>query len=129
MTDQEAAFMSRRWTYRLPLLISALLGVALLVILDLQPYFEYQSKASRIRKLISIDSNIDDAGSILKANGFAYYEKHFSTVAEDAYWIDVEVAFKPRPFTLTLLHVVGLRLYFHWVVIESGIDNKVRKIF
>ncbi len=129
MTDRVTAFVGNRWAYRWPLLLLAVAVVGFLVIIDLQPYFQYRSKENKIRQLIPIGSNIDDAGSILKANGFTYHGKHFATVAEDEYWIDVDVANKPRPLTLSLLHVVGLRLYFHWVVIESGLDNKVRKIF
>ena len=129
MPDQVPAFLGKRYAFRWPLLFLALAVGGSLVIIDLQPYFEYCSKENKIRQLIQIGSNIDDAASILKAHGFTYHEKHFATVAEDKYWIDVNVANKPRPLTLTLLHVVGLRLYFHWVVIESGLDNKVRQIF
>ena len=60
---------------------------------------------------------------------FAFQGKHFATIAEDKYWIDVTVASKPRPWTLTILHLMGVKLYFHWVVIESGLDNKVRTVF
>jgi hypothetical protein len=129
MTDRVTAFVGKRWAYRWPLLLLAVVVVGYLMIIDLQPYFEYRSKESKIRQLIPIGSNIDGAESILKANGFTYHEKHFATVAEDKYWIDVAVANKPRPLTLTVLHLAGFRLYFHWVVIESGLDNKVRRIF
>jgi hypothetical protein len=129
MTVRETTFEGKRWAHRWPILLLAVVVVGFLVIIDLQPYFEYRSKENKIRQLIPIGSNINDAGSILTANGFTYHEKHFATVAEDEYWIDVDVANKPRPLTLTLLHVAGIRLYFHWIVIESGLDNKVRRIF
>ncbi len=77
MTDQGNAFASKRSKYRPLLLFSALLVVALLVVLDVQPYFEYRAKANRIRQLIAIGSDIDDAGPKLKANGFTYFEKDF----------------------------------------------------
>jgi hypothetical protein len=129
MTDRESEGASLRSKRRLLISLASIAIFTALVVWDLAPYFEYREKANRIRKLIPIGSNIDDAGPVLSQNGFTFHKKHFSTVAEDTYWIDVDVARKPRPWTLILLHLAGFRLYFHWVVIESGLDNNVRKIF
>ncbi|MCU0713327.1 MAG: hypothetical protein MUC43_14805 [Pirellula sp.] len=129
MADQETSSKSLPSKYRRLIALTVLAIFTVIIVWDLMPYFEYRANAYRIRQLISIGSNIDDAGPILRKNGFTFYDKHFSTAAEDTYWIDVYVANKPRPWTLTLLHLYGFRLYFHWIVIESGLDNKVRKIF
>lgn len=129
MADQEIASKSLPSKHRRLVALTVLGIFTAIIAWDLMPYFEYRANANRIRQLISIGSDMDDAGPILRKNGFTFYDKHFSTVAEDAYWIDVDVTNKPRPWTLTLLHLCGIRLYYHWVVIESGLDNKVRKIF
>jgi len=129
MSDQGIASTNGRIKWRLLFSLTALIIATLVVAWDLTPYFDYRSKANHIRQLIPIGSNIDDASSILSANGFAFQGKHFATVAENKYWIDVTVASKPRPWTLTILHLMGVKLYFHWVVIESGLDNKVRTVF
>ena len=129
MPNERIAEFDGKLKRRVLLSLAGLATFSLLVTWDLAPYFEYRIKVNRIRQLIPIGSNIDNAATILRANGFTFQEKHFATVAEDNYWIDVDVANKPRPWTLTLLHLAGARLYFHWVVIESSLDNKVRKIF
>lgn len=129
MADQKTASKNLPSKHRRLIALTTLASFTVLVVWDLMPYFEYRAKANRIRQLISIGSNIDDAGPILRRNGFTFYDKHFSTDAEDTYWIDVNVANKPRPWTLTLLHLCGMSLYYRWVVIESGLDNRVRKIF
>ena len=129
MPNERIPDLDGRFKRRVLFSLAGLAIVTLLVMWDLMPYFEYRTKVNRIRQLIPIGSDIDDAAPILTANGFTFHDKHFATVAEDKYWIDVDVANKPRPWTLTLLHLAGVRLYFHWVVIESSLDNRVRIVF
>ena len=109
-------------------LVVSLSIVAALIIVDLQPYFSYLAKKRHIQSLISIGSNIDDAPAILKSQGFQVGEKYLPTVDKDYYWIDIQVATKPRPVTLTILSLVGVRAYFHWLTLEAGLDNRIRAI-
>ena len=122
---------AKKFPVKLRYVVGGLVLIALvtIAIVDLQPFFAYQAKKNKIRELIPIGSNIDDAGPILKSNGFRYYDKHFATVDEDYYWMEVIVAHKPRPKSLSLMRLSGIRLYFHYVVIEANLDNEVRRIY
>ena len=60
---QSASGHHKRWIV-ISVLISGLLT------LDLLPYFDYLSKKNKIKRLVPIGSNIDDAEAILKENGF-----------------------------------------------------------
>ena len=110
------------------ILVSTII-IALFVVADLQPYFEYRAKKNKICELIPIGSNIDEADRILDEHGFNYFPKDFATVYHDYYCLSVTVTIKPRPITLTIPAYLGVHVYFHYVVIEAGLDNKVRKIF
>lgn len=101
---------------------------AAFIIWDLQTYFAYAEKKRQIEKLVSVGSNIDESAAFLKRAGFHVGDKYLPTVDQDYYWVDIQVAHKPRPITLSVLSLVGVRAYFHWVTLEAGLDNRIRRI-
>jgi hypothetical protein len=126
VTQHRPPAFSRKYLY---VALVVLVPLSLLVTWDLQPYFAYLEKKHEIQRLIPIGSNIDDAPALLKKKGYHFYDKDFTTVAKDYYIISVGVADKPRPMTLRVLWVLGMRQYYHWVAIEAGLDNRVSKVY
>ncbi len=109
------------------LLSCTLIGLTLFV--QLRPAIDYAQKKKRIRQIVTIGMDIDDAAAALRARGFDVSEKSFATVAKDTYWINVRVASDRKTATIVLLDLLGIHVYYHWVVVEAGIDGKVRRVF
>ena len=113
---------------RIVLALSLVVPLAAILIWDLSPYLEYHGNITRLRQAIPIGSNMDDVPAILEQQGFRFVDKHFATVAEDRYWIDVRVAWKSRPWTLRLLCLVGIDVYYQWAVIEADLDGRITAV-
>ena len=109
------------------LLSCTLIGLTLFV--QLRPAIDYAQKKKRIRQIATIGMDIDDAAAALRARGFDVSEKNFATVAKDTYWINVRVASDRKTATIVVLDLLGIHVYYHWVVVEAGIDGKVRRVF
>jgi len=111
----------------LGLVVTAL--VAVTVWIDLQPVRDYRAIKSRVEELVPLGSDIDLADDALTDAGFQFYGKHFATVYEDYYWMEVKIHYNRRSFVADALGHLHIYLYYNYVVIEAGLDNKVRRIF
>jgi hypothetical protein len=103
--------------------------VAIVVWIDLQPVFTYRAIKSRVKALIPLGSDIDAAEAVLTDAGLQFYEKALATVKEDYYVVEVKIHYERRSIVADALGHLHIYLYYNYVVIEAGLDNKVRKIF
>jgi hypothetical protein len=107
--------------------VAALVAGAIWI--DLQPVFQYRAIKSRVKDLVPLGSDIDSAGEILTDAGFQFYGKHFADVGKDSYSVDIKIHYKRRSVVADALGHLHIYLYYNYVVIEAGLDNKVRRIF
>lgn len=132
--SKEVLFLSpsrNRLLRYVPLAIFGLFIVAIvyLILLDLQPVFEYRKIKNRIEALVPLGSDMDAIEEVLRDEGFELYGKHFATVQEDYYWIEVKVFHKRRSIVADALGHMYIYLYYNYVVIEAGLDSRVRRVF
>jgi len=100
-----------------------------LIVFDLMPVLVYRAKKVEIERLVPVGTSMANAESILLARGYHFEPKHFPTNEKDKWWIDVNVSGR-RSITIGLLRIVGLRFnVFDYIVIESGLDGIVRRVF
>ncbi len=87
-----------------------------------------QNREKRIRELVPIGMDIDKAIELLRSEGFSVGDKHFATVDKDYYWANIQIR-----FLFSLRDIVNMtrhkgKVNKRWVVLEAGLDGKIRKI-
>jgi hypothetical protein len=121
--QQERRRPSRvRWWWTAAAIVGPIVLAA--VMIDFNPFFEYRARRHEIQDLVPIGSNLDEAAQMLDARGYKFFDN-----GEDSYRIDVRVLPARRSLTLNLLDALGVYDYSEYVVIEAGLDDKVRRIF
>jgi hypothetical protein len=117
-----------RWHWLvLGLVVLAL--VATTAWIDLQPVRDYRAIKSLVKELVPLGSDIDAAQDILADAGLQFYTKDFATVNKDYYVVQVRIYYDRRSVVADALGHLHIYLYYNYVVIEAGLDNKVRKIY
>jgi hypothetical protein len=101
-------------------------GVALfstvlaLFVVDLRPYYLYQSAHARLRAAVHLGMDIDEAVAVLRAQGFSPQPKYFPTANKDYYWVDIPLA-RRTPFAVFVSRRAGYKVqFYHYGCLEAG---------
>jgi hypothetical protein len=86
----------------------------------------YKEKRKEIIRLVPIGMDIDEASILLKKKDFEVGDKYTPTADKDYYWVEIWITGE-RTLAIKIMKFFGVE-YYNWVVIEAGLDNKVRKI-
>lgn len=106
-------------------LVFVVLSIAML---DILPYFQYKRGHARMTSLVALGMDIDDAGTMLRAEGLDAGTKYHPTDNQDYYWLDIHLA-RRTPLTVLILKLIGVNIkFFHYGCLEAGLDEKIRKI-
>lgn len=99
-----------------------------IAMVDLLPYFQYKRGHARMTSLVALGMDIDDAGELLRAEGFDVGTKYHPTDNKDYYWVDIRLA-RRTPVSVIIIELMGVDVkFFHYGCLESGLDENIRKI-
>lgn len=113
------------------LVVISLIGLATLVSLKvlLDPEGSAaEAREQRIRELVPIGMDIDEAIELLRSEGFSVGDKYFPTLNKDYYLADITIRFK-----FTFLDKINItrhkgKVNKKWVSLKAGLDGVITSI-
>ncbi len=90
---------------------------------------EVTARRQRIRELVPIGMDIDEAIELLRSEGFSVGDKYHPTKLHDVYWADIKIRKEPIPFLETLKLGMGKgKVRKRYVAIEANPDGVITTI-
>lgn len=128
LNEQDAKKSGRKGCIQI-FVVSCIL-VGLCISAELSPYFEYKREHKRIKSLVNVGMDIDEARSVLIKNGFTAGPVEIPKGFTDYYRFNVTLLDQPS-IILEIIRSMGWAKpdYAMYGGMSSGADKKVRKIY